>query len=101
MFLVGWGSTRGNILEAVERLQAQGIEIGAAVFKDLWPMDRESIGQMLGDKKLIMVEQNETGQLGRLLAQEAGIAFFDTIFKYDGRPFFPDYIVQKAKELVK
>ena len=101
VFLVGWGSTRGNILEAVERLQAQGLEIGAAVFKDLWPMDRKAIGQMLGDKKLIMVEQNQTGQLGRLLAQEAGIASYDTIFKYDGRPFFPDYIVQKAKELVK
>jgi len=50
---------------------------------------------------LIMVEQNGSGQLGRLLAQEAGIDSFDTILKYDGRPFFPDYIVQKAKELVK
>ena len=101
VFLVGWGSTRGNILEAVDRLGAQGIEIGAAVFKDLWPMDRKMIREMLDGKKLIMVEQNESGQLGRLLSQEAGIASFDTIFKYDGRPFFPDYIVQKAKELVK
>ncbi|MGD9825188.1 2-oxoacid:acceptor oxidoreductase subunit alpha [Desulfobacter sp.] len=101
VFLVGWGSTRGNILEAVERLRAQNIEIGAALFKDLWPMDRNAVGNMLDDKHLIMVEQNESGQLGRLLAQEAGIAAFDTILKYDGRPFFPDYIVQKAKELVK
>ncbi len=101
VFLVGWGSTRGNILEAVERLRAQNIEIGAALFKDLWPMDLNAVGNMLDDKHLIMVEQNESGQLGRLLAQEAGIAAFDTILKYDGRPFFPDYIVQKAKELIK
>jgi len=101
VFLVGWGSTRGNILEAVDRLGAQGMEVGAAVFKDLWPMDRKIIGQVLDNKKLIMVEQNGSGQLGRLLAQEAGIDSFDTILKYDGRPFFPDYIVQKAKELVK
>ena len=101
VFFVGWGSTRGNILEAVERLRAQSIEIGAALFKDLWPMDRKAIGKVLDDKQLIMVEQNESGQLGRLLAQEVGISAFDTILKYDGRPFFPDYIVEKAKELVK
>jgi len=101
VFLVGWGSTRGNILEAVERLGAQGLEIGAALFKDLWPMDGKALGMVLGRKQLIMVEQNESGQLGRLLVQEAGIDGFDTILKYDGRPFFPDYIVQKAKELVK
>lgn len=64
-------------------------------------MDRKALGKVLDDKQLIMVEQNESGQLGRLLAQEVGIAAFDTILKYDGRPFFPDYIVQKAKELVK
>jgi len=101
VFLVGWGSTRGNILEAVERLGAQGLEIGAALFKDLWPMDGKALGMVLDRKQLIMVEQNESGQLGRLLVQEAGIDGFDTILKYDGRPFFPDYIVQKAKELVK
>jgi len=71
------------------------------VFKDLWPMDRQAVGKALTGKQLIMVEQNASGQLGRLLAQEARISAFDTILKYDGRPFFPDYIVQKAKELVK
>ncbi|WP_035237563.1 2-oxoacid:acceptor oxidoreductase subunit alpha [Desulfobacter vibrioformis] len=101
VLLVGWGSTRGNILEAVERLGDQSMEIGAVLFKDLWPMDRKAIGKVLDNKQLIMVEQNESSQLGRLLAQEAGIVSFDTILKYDGRPFFPDYIVQKAKELVK
>jgi 2-oxoglutarate ferredoxin oxidoreductase subunit alpha len=101
VFLVGWGSTKGNILEAVERLNAQGIEVGGAVFKDLWPMDRQVVEKALTGKQLIMVEQNASGQLGRLLAQEAGICAFDTILKYDGRPFFPDYIVQKAKEIVK
>ena len=101
VFLVGWGSTKGNILEAVERLNAQGIEVGGAVFKDMWPMDRQVVEKALTGKQLIMVEQNASGQLGRLLAQEARISAFDTILKYDGRPFFPDYIVQKAKELVK
>lgn len=101
VFLVGWGSTKGNILEAVDRLKAQGIEIGAAVFKDMWPMDPQAVKDALTGKKLIMVEQNQTGQLGSLLAGEAGLSIFGSILKYDGRPFFPDYIVQKAKELVK
>jgi 2-oxoglutarate ferredoxin oxidoreductase subunit alpha len=48
-----------------------------------------------------MVEQNTSGQLGLLLAQEAGVVAFDSILKIDGRPFFPDYIVQKVKEILK
>ena len=100
-FLVGWGSTKGNILEAVERLKAEGVEVGAAVFKDIWPMDRQAVKDALAGKQLIMVEQNTTGQLGLLLAQEAGVVAFDSILKIDGRPFFPDYIVQKVKEILK
>nr|WP_319491131.1 2-oxoacid:acceptor oxidoreductase subunit alpha [uncultured Desulfobacter sp.] len=100
-FLVGWGSTKGNILEAVERLKAEGMEIGAAVFKDIWPMDRQAVKDALAGKQLIMVEQNTSGQLGLLLAQEAGVSAFDSILKIDGRPFFPDYIVQKVKEILK
>ncbi|WP_321492535.1 2-oxoacid:acceptor oxidoreductase subunit alpha [uncultured Desulfobacter sp.] len=101
VFLVGWGSTRGNILEAAQQLNSQGMEVGAVVFKDLWPMDGQAVGKVLAGKRLIMVEQNESGQLKLLLAQQTGITAFDTILKYDGRPFFPDYIVQKAKEILK
>jgi 2-oxoglutarate ferredoxin oxidoreductase subunit alpha len=100
-FLVGWGSTKGNILEAVERLKAEGVEVGAAVFKDIWPMDAPAVKDALAGKQLIMVEQNTSGQLGLLLAQEAGVVAFDSILKIDGRPFFPDYIVQKVKEILK
>lgn len=45
VLLVGWGSTRGNILEAVERLRAQSMEIGAAVFKDLGPWTVKRLGK--------------------------------------------------------
>jgi 2-oxoglutarate ferredoxin oxidoreductase subunit alpha len=100
-FLVGWGSTKGNILEAVERLKTEGVEVGAAVFKDIWPMDGQAVKDTLAGKQLIMVEQNTSGQLGLLLAQEAGVSAFGSILKIDGRPFFPDYIVQKVKEILK
>ena len=44
-----------------------------------------------------MVEHNGSGQLGRLIRMETGLACAARILKYDGRPFFPDEIVEGAE----
>ena len=43
-------------------------------------------------KNLILVENNQTGQLGRLLREATGISIKEKnrILKYDGRPFWRD-----------
>jgi len=45
-------------------------------------------------KKLILVEQNKTGQLGKLIRQETGIEIKNKILKYDSRPFWSDEILK-------
>ncbi|MBI9091459.1 MAG: 2-oxoacid:acceptor oxidoreductase subunit alpha [Desulfobacterium sp.] len=98
--LVCWGSPGGVVQEAGERLRDQGFDLGWMVFEELWPMDGEQIKTMIENKTLILVEQNSTAQLGKLIAQETGIKSTLSILKYDGRPFFPDYIMDKAKEII-
>ena len=99
--LMGWGSTRGNIMEACTRLNSKGINVGCAVFKDIWPMDKTMLMSMFSGKKLIMVEQNANCQLGKLIAQETGIMYHDAILKDDGRPFYPEYIMERIHRLME
>ncbi len=97
---VAWGSPGGVVEEAGERLRQEGINLGWVIFEEIWPMDPDRIKKMLDNKRLIMVEQNATAQFGRLIAQETGIKTTLSILKYDGRPFFPDYIIDRAKEII-
>ncbi|MCP4119377.1 MAG: 2-oxoacid:acceptor oxidoreductase subunit alpha, partial [Desulfobacteraceae bacterium] len=98
--LVCWGSPGGVVREAGERLRNQGFDLGWMIFEELWPMDGERIKSIIGNKTLIMVEQNSTAQLGKLIAQETGTKPVLSILKYDGRPFYPDFIMDKAKEII-
>ena len=94
LLLVGWGSTRGAILEAVERLRDAGEAVGAVHFTDLWPFAAEAAAEMLAGKRFVLVEQNVTGQLGRLLREQTGLAAAGRILKTDGRPFYVQEIVE-------
>ncbi|MBF0572306.1 MAG: 2-oxoacid:acceptor oxidoreductase subunit alpha [Desulfamplus sp.] len=105
-FLTGWGSSKGPIIEAYEilkldeRAKERGINFGYIIFKDIWPMDAESLKPLIANKKLIMVEQNSNCQMGKLITQETGIIYHASILKIDGRPFYAQYIVDKALETI-
>jgi 2-oxoglutarate ferredoxin oxidoreductase subunit alpha len=92
--LVGWGSTRGAMLEAAEQLRAEGRSAGVVHFTDLWPFPSQAAVRALEGRRLVMVEQNATGQLGRLLREQTGLKAAGRILKIDGRPFYPAEIVR-------
>jgi 2-oxoglutarate ferredoxin oxidoreductase subunit alpha len=81
--LVGWGSSRGAILEAVEKLERDRIKAGMIHFTELWPLPRLDWPK---GKSNWLVEANATGQLGRLLRSEYGCGFEGHVLKYDGLP---------------
>lgn len=100
-FLTGWGSSKGSIIEASHILEERGILVGWIIFKDIWPVNAEKLKKILENKKLIMVESNASAQLGQLIQQLTGIKYFDSILKYDGRPIFPEYIINKIKKIMR
>ncbi|MBF0200491.1 MAG: 2-oxoacid:acceptor oxidoreductase subunit alpha [Desulfamplus sp.] len=99
--LTAWGSSGGVILEACAILRALGEDVGCIHFTDIWPLDGHALKSLLSDKKVIMVEQNGSCQMGRLIAQESGIQYHASILKDDGRPLYPDYVVKMAREIFK
>ena len=98
--LVGWGSTEGVIREAVEKLAGEeGIVANQLAIKWIFPLHTTEISRILiGSKKIILIENNQSGQFARYLRSETGIEAHGHIRKYDGEPFMPHHIVEAVKE---
>ncbi|HWX21944.1 MAG TPA: 2-oxoacid:acceptor oxidoreductase subunit alpha [Candidatus Binatia bacterium] len=98
--LVGWGSTQGVIREAVEKLAAEeGIVANKLQIKWLVPLHTDEITRILSrSKRVIIVENNYSGQFARYLRSETGFNAHGHIRKYDGEPFRPHHIVEAVKE---
>jgi 2-oxoglutarate/2-oxoacid ferredoxin oxidoreductase subunit alpha len=89
IILVGWGSSRGALLECIQLLKQEGKKAGMIHFTELWPLPVFTFPE---GKTYITVENNATGQLTRLLRSEYGIPFKGTVSRYDGLPLTGEYI---------
>lgn len=100
--LVGWGSTLGVIQEAVEKLASdEGIVANHLNIKWVVPFHAEEIMRVLSSsKRVIIIENNYSGQFARYLRSETGFSAHGHIRKYDGEPFRPHHIVDAVKEQI-
>ncbi len=86
--VVCWGGTYGAVREAVQLLQARRVRIGMLHLDELEPFPRDRVRVALdGATRIVTVEANSTGQLGRLLSRELLRRPDREVLKYDGRPF--------------
>jgi 2-oxoglutarate ferredoxin oxidoreductase subunit alpha len=101
VLLVGWGSTYGALKEAVEIMNKDGYSVGGLSFGDIYPMPQKLFNKYSSEAKVIVnVEQNYTGQLGKLITQETGVKMNKSILKYDGRQIDALEIYDKLKSEV-
>jgi len=99
--LVGWGSTKGPILEALKMLRINGTEARYVQVAYLEPFPVKAMEEALeGDGKFLLVENNRTAQLGSLIKLNNGFTFEHILLRYDGRPFNPGEIYAKVKEVL-
>ena len=99
--LIGWGSTRGVIREALEQLAAEGIAANNLQVTWLVPLHAGAITAIVAQaKRTIIVENNYSGQFARYLRSETSIVADGHIRKYDGEPFMPHHIVAGVKAVL-
>jgi 2-oxoglutarate/2-oxoacid ferredoxin oxidoreductase subunit alpha len=91
--LVCWGSSFGTCKDSIEQMK----NVNMIHFEYIYPTPKNLDKFLKKFKKLILVEQNKTGQLGKLIRQETGIEIKDKILKYDSRPFWSDELVKEMK----
>jgi len=102
LLIVGFISTRGAIEEAIERLEQDGVKVNHAHIRLLHPFPTEEVLPLVeAAKKVVVVEQNATGQLANILKMNVGHAEkIVSVLKYDGNPFLPNEVYTKCKELL-
>ncbi|MEK5443050.1 2-oxoacid:acceptor oxidoreductase subunit alpha [Fredinandcohnia sp. FSL W7-1320] len=101
LLVVGFNSTRGAIEEAMTRLENDGIKVNHAQVRLIHPFPTEEMLPLIQSaKKVLVVENNATGQLANIMKMNVGHADKITNFlKYDGNPFLPHEVHTKCKEL--
>ncbi|MBB6690252.1 2-oxoacid:acceptor oxidoreductase subunit alpha [Cohnella xylanilytica] len=101
LVIVAMGSTGGTIDEARKRLAAEGVTTNHVTVRQLHPFPTELLEPHLKSaKKVVVLENNATGQLANLIKQNAGYHDkIENLLKYDGTPFLPSEIHQACKEL--
>ncbi|MBI2184200.1 MAG: 2-oxoacid:acceptor oxidoreductase subunit alpha [Thaumarchaeota archaeon] len=100
--LVGWGSTMQVIKEAVLNLGEKGVKANQLHIKYLMPFHAKEVEETLKKSKRVLdVEANYTGQLAKLIRAETGFNIEHRLLKYDGEPFAPRQIVEKALEVTQ
>jgi len=97
--LVGWGSTKGPVLEALNMLKKESISVQFIQLRVMEPFP-DNFGEYLVGNT-ILFENNKSAELGTLIKLNAGYEFENTCLKYDGRPFDPSEIVIKIKEVLE
>ncbi len=95
--LVGWGSTKGAILDAMDSLRSEGTDLGFLQVLYMSPFPSEPVRARLADKTVILIENNRGAQLGSLIKEHAQVRPDHTILEYDGRAFFADDLARRIE----
>lgn len=97
ILFVGWGSTKMVLDDVFANYPEIAAEVGYLHYEYLWPLRTACLSAIFDRfEKVVLMEGNNTGQLGRLLKQEADffVKFDDKYLKYNGRPYFIDEVVE-------
>jgi len=102
LLIIGMGSTGGTIDEARSRLNAEGLRTNHITIRQIHPFPTSIVqAELEKAKKVVVLENNATGQLASQVKLYAGSADkIESVLKYDGNPFLPSEVYKACKELI-
>lgn len=102
ILFVGFNSTRGVLEELQQTLIAQGMKVNHAHIRLIHPFPSKEVQPLVTNaKKVVVVENNATGQLANILKMNVGgHDKVINVLKYDGTPFLPLQLEKQVKELL-
>jgi 2-oxoglutarate ferredoxin oxidoreductase subunit alpha len=94
--IIGYGSNRGPIAEAQDRLAAAGTPTKFLQLRTLWPFPEAEVKAFIESvDHAFVVENNYTGQLDRLIRYVVGpLPKLHRVLKYNGKPFRPIEVIE-------
>lgn len=98
--LIGYGSNRGPIAEAQDRLNRSGITTDFLQLRTLWPFPDEEVAAFCDAyEHVFIIENNFTGQLARIVRAAVGPRpSVHPVLKYNAQPFRPIEIIEAVEK---
>jgi 2-oxoglutarate ferredoxin oxidoreductase subunit alpha len=97
--IVGWGSTKGPVLEAMRLLEEENVKSQFIQPIVVEPFPKNFSSYLKGNT--VLFETNKTAQLGKLIKLNTGYEFQHKYLRYDGRPFEPNELLNKVLEVLQ
>ncbi len=99
--VVGWGSTKGTIQDAIAVLAEQGMKVNYLQVRLMKPFPVADVTKYVTQaKELVLVEENYSGQLGQVIREHTGVKIEQRILKFDGRPLSEDELVRELGKVL-
>jgi len=99
ILIVGWGSTKGAITSAVEKLHAKGKKVSSLHLTHVWPLPK-GLDKIFGCFRSILVPEMNLGQMARVLRSEYPEQNIISYPKVQGLPFRTSELVSKVESLL-
>jgi len=100
--IVGWGSTKMQVLEAMKMLEKEKIKTKFLHLVYIHPFPSKKVAEVLStSQSLLIVENNFSAQMAGLIREKTGIEIMHRLLRYDGRPFYPEEICAEVKKVFK
>ncbi len=97
-FVISWGSTNPIVREAVTCLGNK--DLAQIALQQVYPLPGNLRHILLSAKHTIIVENNATSQLGKLILRETGFQIDKKILKYNGLPFTVEELMHAISETI-
>jgi 2-oxoglutarate ferredoxin oxidoreductase subunit alpha len=103
LLIVGWGSTKGAITSAVEKLRSRergGRKVSSLHLRHVWPLPK-GLDRIFGCFQSVLVPEMNMGQMARLLRSEFQQHNIISYPKVQGLPFRTSELVAKVEALLE
>jgi 2-oxoglutarate ferredoxin oxidoreductase subunit alpha len=99
--ILSWGSNKLPIFEAMKWLKKDGISINYLHITHMYPFPHEEVKAVIHSaKNTLVIESNKSGQFEGMIREYTGLSVDHHLRKFDGRPFYPEEIVEHVKGLI-
>jgi 2-oxoglutarate ferredoxin oxidoreductase subunit alpha len=96
--VVCWGSNKNVTEEAIENLDNKDVSV--VQFVQVFPLNKKTKKMIKNAKKVIVVENNASGQFTNLLEKECERKIDKRILKWKGEPFSVEELTQRIKGML-
>jgi 2-oxoglutarate ferredoxin oxidoreductase subunit alpha len=100
LLIVGWGSTKGAITSAIEKLRAKDKKVSSLHLRHVWPLPK-GLDKIFGCFESILVPEMNMGQMARVLRSEYPQHNIISYPKVQGLPFRTSELVSKVEGLLE